>query len=69
MCLCAVLGPPMSVLGNSDELGQAPGRFWGSGLLGGGNRKNKGSEAESGLSLAAGKWQEMRLGISVVGPA
>lgn len=58
--LCAyvlsVLGAPMTVLGNRDELGQAPGRFWGSGLLGGGNRKNKGSEAGNGLSLATGKW-------------
>lgn len=30
-CLCAVLGPPITVLSNSNELGQAPGRLWGSG--------------------------------------
>ena len=26
-----VLSPPMTVLSHSDEFGQAPGRFWGSG--------------------------------------
>lgn len=47
----------MTVFGNSNELGQASGRYWGSGLVGGGNLKSKSSEAENGLSLAteAGK--------------
>lgn len=56
-CLCAVLGTSVTVFGNSNELGQAPGRFWGSGLVGKGNLKSKSSEAENGLSLAteAGK--------------
>lgn len=47
----------MTVFGNSNELGQAPGRFWGSGSVGKGNLKSKSSEAENGLSLAteAGK--------------
>lgn len=42
----------MTVLGHSDEFGQACAGFWGSGLLGRGNLKSTGSEVENELSLA-----------------
>ena len=45
----------MTVFGNSNELGQSPGRCWGRGPTGGGNLKSKDSEAEDGLSLSTGK--------------
>lgn len=69
MCLCAVLGHTVTVLSNSNELGPAPRRFWGSGLLGRENFKSKGSEAENGLSLATGKREEVRLGSPGMGAA
>lgn len=33
MSLCVVLGQPLTLLSHSKELGQALGRFWGSGRI------------------------------------
>lgn len=62
LCACVLSLVLLTVLGHSDELGQAPGSFGGVSALGGGNLKSKGSEANSGLSLAPREWWEVRLG-------